>query len=391
MLPRPSHRFRPALLPLRSGRRALHAALVLVLAALTTLALGQTEIALDPVARGFERPLGVVAAGDALYVLEQTGRVRVVRDGQVEATPFLDLRGQVSRGGERGLLGLAFGPDGAEVPTEAFVHLTDPAGDTLLLRMPIEDGRAVPERAREMLRLEQPYGNHNGGQLAIGPDGMLYLGLGDGGSGGDPLRAGQDLSTWLGKILRLDPAGDPYAVPADNPYAAGGGEPEIWVSGLRNPWRFSFDAATGDLWIADVGQNDTEEIDRLAPGEAAGADLGWSTLEGDRCFRSADCDRSGTVPPVAVYRHADGLGRSVTGGYVYRGDAVPELTGRYVFGDFVGGTILAIDADAGRDGPVAPTLLARAGFAISSFGLDADGELLVLDYQGGRLLRIVAP
>lgn len=375
----------------RRHRRVVRAALGLALLALTALAAGQTRIELEPVARGFERPLGVVAAGDALYVLEQTGRVRVVRDGQVEERPFLDLRDRVSRGGERGLLGLAFAPADGAVPTEAFVHLTDPSGDTLVLRMPVEDGRAVPERAREVLRLAQPYGNHNGGQLAIGPDGMLYLGLGDGGSAGDPLRAGQDLSTWLGKILRLDPSGDPYGVPADNPFASGGGEPEIWVSGLRNPWRFSFDPATGDLWIADVGQNETEEIDRLAPAEAAGADLGWSTLEGDRCFRSADCDRSGTVAPVAVYRHADGLGRSVTGGYVYRGDDVPELTGRYVFGDFVGGTILAIDADAGQDGPVAPTLLARAGFAISSFGVDADGELLVLDYQGGRLLRIVAP
>jgi glucose/arabinose dehydrogenase len=384
-LPSPHHRGR------RRPLGAARAALVLALWTLAALAAGQERIALEPVASGFERPLGVVAAGDALYVLEQTGRVRVVRDGRVEDQPFLDLRDRVSRGGERGLLGLAFAPAGDAVPSEVFVHLTDPSGDTLLLRMPVVEGRAVVEQAREMLRLEQPYGNHNGGQLAIGPDGMLYLGLGDGGSAGDPLRAGQDLTTWLGKILRLDPVGDPYAIPSDNPFAAGGGEPEIWVSGLRNPWRFSFDAATGDLWIADVGQNETEEIDRLAPDEAAGADLGWSTLEGDRCFRSADCDRSGTVAPVAVYRHADGLGRSVTGGYVYRGDGVPDLTGRYVFGDFVGGTILAIDADAGQDGPVAPTLLARAGFAISSFGVDGDGELLVLDYQGGRLLRIVTP
>lgn len=383
---------RPSSAPLRRHRvriLAILAALLLI----PSLAVGQGDaaVSVELVASGFERPLGVVAAGDALYVLEQPGRVSVVRDGRVQEEPFLDLRGTISTGGERGLLGLALAPSGSAVPSEAFVHYTGPGGDTVLVRMPVEDGRAVPERAREMLRLPQPYGNHNGGQLAIGPDGMLYLGLGDGGSAGDPLRAGQDLTTWLGKILRLDPAGDPYTLPDDNPYVAGGGEPEIWVSGLRNPWRFSFDPVTGDLWIADVGQNDTEEIDRLTPATAAGADLGWSTLEGDRCFRVQGCERAGTIGPVAVYRHSDGLGRSVTGGYVYRGDDLPALHGRYVFADFVGGTLMAIDTSATPDAPVAPTLLVRLGFAVSSLGVDGTGELLVLDYQAGRLLRLVAP
>lgn len=358
---------------------------------LPSLAACQSDpaVGLEVVASGFERPIGVVASGGALYVIEQTGAVRVVRDGAVERSPFLDLGDRVNYGGERGLLGLAFAPSTDEESGEAYVHFSGERGDTVLLRVPIREGIARVDDAREMLRLAQPYGNHNGGQLAIGPDGMLYLGLGDGGSAGDPVRAGQDLQSWLGTILRIDPRGEPYDIPADNPYAGGGGAPEIWVSGLRNPWRFSFDRDTGDLWIADVGQNDTEEIDRLSPEAAAGANLGWSVLEGDRCFRSDPCDRSGMTPPVSVYRHSDGLGRSVTGGYVYRGERIAELAGRYVFGDFVGRTLMAIDADAGSDGPVAPTLLARFDFPISSFGVDADGELLMLDYQGGRLLRIV--
>lgn len=364
---------------------------------LAPLATGQGDPAfeLDVVATGFERPIGVVAAAGELFVVEQTGIVRVAHDGSAQNPPFLDLRERVTFGGERGLLGLAFRPatrDGAFSRadlTEAYVHFSGAEGDTVVMRIPIRDGVPRVDEGDELLRLAQPYANHNGGALLIGPDGMLYLGLGDGGAAGDPLRAGQDTDSWLGSILRIDPRGDPYDVPSDNPFVSGGGAPEIWVTGLRNPWRFSFDPATGALWIADVGQNDTEEIDRLAAGEAAGANLGWSVLEGDRCFRTADCDRSGTVPPVAVYRHTDGLGRSVTGGHVYRGRRIPSLAGRYVFGDFVGGTLMAIDADAGADGQVAPTLLARLGFPISSFGVDAEGELLLLDYQAGRLLRLV--
>lgn len=345
------------------------------------------NVAYETVADGFVRPLGIVrdGVGDALYVLEQGGTVRVVQDGVVRPEPFLDLSGAVSTGGERGLLGLAFGPPGAGgVPLEAFVHYTDASGDTVLARMPIQDGRAVQDQATVMLRQDQPYGNHNGGQLAFGPDGMLYLGLGDGGSAGDPLGAGRDPDTLLGKLLRLDVRERPYAIPADNPFADGGGRPEIWALGLRNPWRFSFDEASGDLWIADVGQNRTEEVNLLPAGSAGGADFGWSTLEGERCFREQDCDRSGTVPPLASYDHDDGLGRSVTGGHVYRGAALPALQGAYLFGDFVGGTLMLI-----REDQPEVRLLDRPGVAISSFGLDADGELLIADYSGGRLLRLV--
>jgi glucose/arabinose dehydrogenase len=361
------------------------AALLLLLAA---CAAGQPlpDVALEEVASGFERPLGVVTDGvsERLYVLEKGGAVRVVEDGQVRSAPFLDLRDRVSTRSERGLLGLAFAPvpAGGAGPTEVFVHYSDLDGDTVLLRAPLTDGRPDLAEATVMLRQEQPYPNHNGGELAFGPDGMLYLGLGDGGSGGDPLRAGQDTTTLLGKLLRLDVSASPYAIPDDNPFAQGGGEPEIWALGLRNPWRFSFDPPTGDLWIADVGQNRTEEVNRLAGNRPAGADFGWSTLEGDRCFRQEGCDRSGAVPPLATYDHDEGLGQSVTGGYVYRGEALPALQGAYVFGDFVGGTVMAV-----RAGDPQVRLLARPNVAIASFGVDPDGELLVVDF-GGRLLRI---
>jgi glucose/arabinose dehydrogenase len=373
---------------LRTVRRsaALAAGLLLLLAACAS---GQTlpDVAFEPVATGFERPLGVVRDGvsERLYVLEKGGAIRIVEDGAVLAEPFLDIRDRVSTRSERGLLGLAFAPstDGAP-PAEVFVHYSDTDGDTVLLRAPLADDRPDLDAATVMLRQEQPYANHNGGQLTFGLDGMLYLGLGDGGSGGDPLRAGQDTSTLLGKLLRLDVSGSPYAIPEDNPFAQGGGQPEIWALGLRNPWRFSFDAPTGDLWIADVGQNRTEEVNRLADNRPAGADFGWSTLEGDRCFRQENCDRSGTVPPLATYDHDEGLGRSVTGGYVYRGSRIPELRGAYVFGDFVGGTVMTV-----RPEDPEVRVLARPNVAIASFGVDADGELLVVDYGGGRLLRIV--
>jgi len=374
-------------------RRRLGTIVASLALSLSMLAASQSAptVGFETVASGFERPLGVVPNGDLLYVLEQTGAIRIVDGGEVLSEPFLDLSGRVSTGGERGLLGLALGPVpvGQGGPAEAFVHYTDTAGDTVLARMPIRDGRAVPDSATVMLRQEQPYGNHNGGQLAFGPDGMLYLGLGDGGSGGDPLRAGQDPDTFLGTLLRLDVSGDPYAIPAGNPFADGGGRPEIWALGLRNPWRFSFDPASGDLWIADVGQNMTEEVNRLPADAEGGANFGWSVLEGDRCFRQDGCDRAGTVPPVAVYDHDEGLGRSVTGGYVYRGTALPSLQGAYVFGDFVGGTVMFVRPLGGAGQPLTPTLLARPGFPVASFGLDADDELLVVDYDG-RLLRMVA-
>lgn len=344
-------------------------------------------IELEVVAEGFSNPLGVITDGrsDDLYVMEQTGTVRIVRDGEVQDAPFLDLTGHdFTSGGEQGLLGMVFHPDH---PNEVFVHYSDADGDTVLSRMPVRDGRAVVDEERRMLTVPQPYPNHNGGKLAVGPDGMLYLGLGDGGAGGDPQENGQDPTTLLGTILRLDPAGDPVAVPDDNPFVGSEeGAAEVWHYGLRNPWRFSFDQESGTLWIADVGQNRTEEVNRVPAGEA-GLNFGWNVMEGDHCFEAEECDASGMVAPVATYDHDAGWGQSVTGGYVYRGSAVPSLQGAYVFGDFTGGNLLVARESGGE---WQSEVLLEAGFPISSFGEDANGELLILDY-GGRLLRMVAP
>jgi glucose/arabinose dehydrogenase len=269
------------------------------------------------------------------------------------------------------------------------VHYSNLAGDTVLaeLRADPPDAAAVdPATERILLELAQPYGNHNGGQLAFGHDGYLYLALGDGGSGGDPLNAGQDLGTILGTLIRIDVDGaEPYAVPGDNPFVGvDGAADEIWAYGLRNPWRFSFDTATGDLWIADVGQNAVEEVNLQRAGEGGGQNYGWRIMEGDRCFDPPQgCDPSGLTMPVITYTHESGWGRSITGGYVYRGAAVPELQGWYVFGDYVSGRIFAADAAD----PASVRELAPAGFRISSFGLDEAGELYVTDHGGGRVLR----
>jgi len=224
--------------------------------------------------------------------------------------------------------------------------------------------------------VDQPFLNHNGGQIAFGPDGLLYVGLGDGGSGGDPLGHAQDTSTLLGSILRIDvDRGTPYAVPPDNPFAAGGGRPEIFAWGLRNPWRWSFDRETGELWCGDVGQNRWEEVDRIR----RGGNYGWNVREGAHCFASAECDSAGLIEPVAEYSHDEGC--SITGGYVYRGATLPQISGAYVYGDFCSGRIWGLFSAGG--GALAPRLLAESGLQISSFAEDHDGELYVVDYGGG--------
>ncbi len=376
-----------ARLPILIASRLWPAAAVLFMTLVA--AQGAPAVGVDVLAEGFEQPLGVVAAGETLYVLEKTGQVRIVEAGRVDDVPFLDLSSAVSTRSERGLLGMTFWPEEAAsgILTEVFVHYSNRQGDTVLARMPIRDGQAVPEAAVTLLQVDQPFPNHNGGQLAFGPDGYLYLGLGDGGLANDPLRAGQDPDTLLGKLLRLDVRTTPYGIPDGNRYAPDEGRAKVWAEGLRNPWRFSFDAVTNTLWVADVGQNATEEVNRVAAGTAGGHDFGWSTLEGDACFRRDGCDATGTTLPVATYRHEGGLGRSVTGGYVYRGDAIPDLQGWYVFGDFVSGNLLGVDGEAVADGAVTPTLLAKLGFPISSLGRTQDGELLVVDF-GGRILRL---
>jgi glucose/arabinose dehydrogenase len=372
------------------GRRAgAVLALVLALAACTD-ASGQQLV---PVADGFVQPLGIVAAGDGsgrLFVVEQRGTVAAVApDGTV--TRWLDLQGRTRAQGERGLLGLAFHPEFAS-NGRVFVHYSDRDGDTVLSELTADPSADRVDPATEVVlyTLDQPYGNHNGGEVAFGPDGMLYLALGDGGSGGDPLGAGQDLGTALGSLLRFDVDADgpgTATVPSDNPFVdVAGARPEIWAYGLRNPWRFSFDARTGDLWIADVGQSAVEEVNLLRAGAPAGANFGWRVLEGDRCFQPPQgCDPDRFVAPVATYTHASGWGRSITGGVVPYGDAAPSLAGRYLFGDFVSGRLFVLTAVG--DGFEAEPLL-DAKFGVAGFGLDEALDAYVADYGGGVLYRI---
>jgi glucose/arabinose dehydrogenase len=347
-------------------------------------------VTLTPVADIEDPTAMAVREGDtALYVTEQSGRVRAVRDGALDAQPVLDLAGSVSSGGERGLLGIAFSPDG----TLVYVHYTNVDGDTRVDEYAMTDGVADPASRRELLAVEQPQANHNGGQLAFGPDDLLYVGLGDGGGGGDigaghaPGGNGQSLDTLLGKILRIDPqasGGDPYVIPADNPFSEGGGRPEIWAYGLRNPWRFSFDRETGDLWIGDVGQDAWEEVDYAPAGEGAGAgaNYGWARLEGTHPFDGeAPAD---AVGPIFEYPNPD-EGCSITGGFVYRGSRIPDLTGAYVFADYCEGDLRALRQE---DGQVVTERLLGVGAAnVAAFGEDADGELYVLS-QGDGLLRL---
>jgi glucose/arabinose dehydrogenase len=354
-----------------------------------------TAVGLEPVVEGLASPLFVGHAGDGsgrLFVLEQEGRVRVIRDGQLLPDPFLDIADRVEAGGEQGLLGLAFAPTFAE-DGRFFVDYTDRDGDTVVSEFRAPEpaaNRADPGSERVLVRIDQPYANHNGGALAIGPDGLLWIGTGDGGSGGDPQGNGQRLDTLLGKLLRIEPlpaGGAPYGIPADNPFVGQGDtRGEIWAYGLRNPWRFSFDRATGDLWIGDVGQGSVEEVDRWPAGSPAGPNFGWNTMEGSTCFSPAKgCVTDGLVLPVAEYGHDRGC--AVTGGYVYRGSGVAGLAGTYVYADYCSGTIWGLDAAAQRP---APRVLLESGVAVASFGEDEAGELYVVDIGGGRVLRVVA-
>ncbi|MGH8902669.1 MAG: PQQ-dependent sugar dehydrogenase [Egibacteraceae bacterium] len=332
----------------------------------------------------FEEPLALAVRRDdpGLYVAEKGGRVRVLRGGRVEPTPVLDLSDQVSTGSEQGLLGLAFAPDGRH----AYVNYTDRNGDTHIVEFAVDAGRADPATRRELLAVDQPFANHNGGNLVFGPDGLLYAGLGDGGSGGDPQNNGQRLDTLLGKLLRLDPrprAGGGYGVPADNPFVGrAGARPEIWAYGLRNPWRFSFDRQTGDLWTGDVGQDAWEEIDFVPSGSPGGENYGWNRLEGTDPFRGFTPGEA--VAPVHTYPLSGG-NCAVTGGFVYRGSRIPALQGMYVYGDFCAGRLLGLRRDGGR---VVHQDLGLTVDGLSSFGEDHDGELYAMSLGDGGLYRI---
>jgi glucose/arabinose dehydrogenase len=357
----------------------------------------EPDVALELVVGGLSQPVHVVAApGDAdrLFVVEQTGRIRVVRDGALLATPFLDLSGLITAGGERGLLSMAFHP---AYPTDNrfFVFYTGAAGATVVAEYaaPGDADVADPASARVLLSVDQPFSNHNGGLVRFGPDGFLYIGLGDGGSGGDPLGHGQDTGTLLGAILRIDidaPAGTaPYAVPPDNPFVGtAGARPEIWAYGLRNPWRFAFDPQTGELYIGDVGQNRWEEVN-VAPAGAAGLNYGWNVMEASECFDAASCDTAGLVLPVHEYRTGQ-EGCAVTGGEVYRGDDMPALRGVYFFSDYCQGWLRSFRHEGGQAVDFQERIPASASPGnVTSFGTDARGEVYLTTHQGG-IYRLVA-
>jgi glucose/arabinose dehydrogenase len=355
---------------------------------------GELSLARETVSDQLVFPVDLASPpGDSrLFVVEKAGRIRIIQNGTLLAPAFLDISPRVSSNGERGLLGLAFDPEYGT--TGRFVvNYTDLDGDTHIAAFTVSAGdpnRADVTSEALILRVDQPFENHNGGQVAFGPDGYLYIALGDGGGGGDPMMNGQSLTTLLGKLLRIDLNGaSPYGVPAGNPFpAVGAARPEIWSYGLRNPWRFSFDRLTGDLYIGDVGEGTQEEIDvsLAADGAGRGANYGWNILEGDSCFEPASgCDRTGLTLPVLQYDHEEGC--SVSGGYVYRGSAIPTLQGTYFYSDFCSGWVRSFRLSSGavteeREWP------ALQAANITSFGQDAAGELYILT-AGGSVYRIV--
>ncbi len=343
------------------------------------------------VADGFDSPLGLVPANDGsgrVFVMEQGGKIWTIKDGEVSFDPFLDigslLAPSVFQGGytEQGLLGLAFHPRYKDNGV-FFIHYTDIRGNTTIARYKVSSDpeKADPNSAQIVLTANQPYPDHNGGQIAFGPDGYLYIALGDGGNPDDPLRNGQNMDTLLAKLLRIDINGTPYKVPPDNPFInQSGAKPEIWATGLRNPWRFSFDRQTGDLYIGDVGQWAYEEVD-FQPAGQGGQNYGWSAYQGmhPHIKQTIPVDESTLTLPVLEYAHTEGC--SITGGYVYRGAALPAMNGIYLYGDYCNGRVWAANRIA--DGTWQSYLWMQTGYVITSFGQDEAGELYLIDYKSG--------
>jgi glucose/arabinose dehydrogenase len=342
----------------------------------------QVTLSLRPWLSGFTLPLGIVHAGDGsgrLFVVEKTGRIRIVQDGQILPEPLLNISDRVSNGSEQGLLGMAFEPSR---PDRFYVNYTNLDGDTEVVRYTtLADNPNVgdPASAELLLEIQQPAGNHNGGNLVFGPDGYLWIGTGDGGAADDRYGNGQNYSALLGSMLRLDVSGDTgYTIPADNPFAGGDdGAPAIWAKGLRNPWRYSFDRLTGDLWIADVGQNQYEEVNRVS---STGANLnyGWPLMEATHCYQASDCTTLDVIMPVTEYDH--NFGCSITGGYVYRGEQYPALQGIYLFGDYCSGIYWGVSATA--DSFTDPTELLQSPARPMAIGEDEAGELYVASVDG---------
>jgi len=355
---------------------------------------GETgNLELQLVASGLSSPLYLTApAGDPrLFIVEQAGRIRIVRAGQLLARPFLDIGDRVASGGEEGLLGLAFHPNYASNGSfyVNYTHLNN-ARDTLYTLIERYTVSAAPDSAdsashKLILRIVQPYSNHNGGLVMFGPDGMLYIGMGDGGSGGDPQNRAQNPDSLLGKLLRIDvDGGDPYASPPNNPYVGRSGRDEIWAIGLRNPWRFAFDRGAGLLYIADVGQNLWEEVS-VAPAGQGGLNYGWRIMEGAHCFNPDPCSTAGLVQPAVQYGHASGC--SVTGGFVYRGSRAPSLVGQYFYSDYCSGWLRSFSyANGAVTGQTTWSFNVSLGNVLS-FGEDSAGELYVLS-AGGSVYRI---
>lgn len=349
------------------------------------------DISLDEIVSGLIKPTFLTNAGDRrLFVSEQAGRILILDGNDILPVPFLDVVDRVGSDSlEQGLLSIAFHPNYPD-DERFFVNYTDRSASTVVssFRVSQEDqNRAIASSEQLLLKITQPFANHNGGQLQFGPDGYLYVGMGDGGSAGDPLNSGQDPSTLLGTILRLDVDGEvPYTIPRDNPFFGRDSvRNEIWATGLRNPWRFSFDRLSGDLYIADVGQNQWEEINFQQATSTGGENYGWNVLEGTHCFLQASCDPSEYVLPVAEYDHVEG-GCSVNGGYVYRGANYPEMSGNYFFGDYCSGRIWSLFQSPGGEWTINEVL--DSDLMISSFGEDSSGELYVLDHVDGIVYRV---
>jgi len=351
---------------------------------------GNFTLALQSVASGLSNPVYVTTPpGDSrLFVVEQAGRIRIVQNGQLATTPFLDITSRVASGGERGLLSVAFHP---QFQSNGFfyVYFTGLSGEIRVERFAVSANPDVANGAssKVILTVSHPRSNHNGGLALFGPDGMLYLGLGDGGGAGDPDKNGQNPNTLLGALLRINvDGGDPYSIPAGNPFAnRNDARPEIWAIGLRNPWRFAFDAVDGFLYVADVGQDVLEEVN-VIPSSRSGANFGWNVMEGSSCYAASACSKTGLEIPPVEYSHSGG-GCSITGGFVYRGSALPEIAGHYFYSDYCAGFIRSFRYSNGVATDQRTWDLGNLG-SVTSFGRDAAGELY-LTTSGGRVYKFV--
>jgi len=357
-------------------------------------------LALSAFVSGLVSPIGMEAPNDGtgrLFVVQQGGQIRIIQNGALVATPFLDVSSNAGfvSGGEEGLLGLTFHP-GFGTNRRFFVYYTRSVSGQVqsvfseYAASASNANLADASSERIMLIVNQPFDNHKGGQLAFGPDGFLYIGLGDGGSEGDPQGNGQTLQTLLGKILRIDvngafAPGKQYAIPADNPFVMGGGLPEIWAYGLRNPWRFSFDRGTGKLFAGDVGQDSFEEVDIIT----SGGNFGWNKMEASHCYPPGSaCNTAGLILPIIEYAHNAAGGTAIIGGFIYHGSAIPGLVGDYVFGDLSSGHVWA--GVPGANGTWNQALVLNHTLTVSSFGQDTAGELYLLDYGNGAVLHVIA-